>query len=166
MTLEAARDALLSDARAVTDALLAAAEAEARERVAAARREASEIVARARARGEAEGRLQAAREAAQERTLARMDVLAAQREGYDELRRRARYDVLGLREEAGYAELLERLAATARRDLGAGAEQDVDPPGLGGIRAHRGSRSVDYTLVALADRCVAELGPALPRLWA
>ena len=47
-----------------------------------------------------------------------MAVLAARRELYDELRRRARTAVLSLRDEPGYQELLERLAAAARRDLG------------------------------------------------
>ena len=91
MTLEAARDSLLGDARAAARRRLDEAEADARARVeAAARRDADETIARARAQGEAEGRVEAAHEDARERAFARMDVLAAQREAYDELRRRAR----------------------------------------------------------------------------
>lgn len=165
MTLEAARDSLLVDARAAARRRLDEAEADARACVEAARREADETIARARAQGEAEGRVEAAHEDARERALARMDVLAAQREAYDELRRRAREAARGLREQPGYADLLERLAAAARRDLGDDAELEIDPPGAGGVRARAGSRRVDYTLAALADRCVAQLGTGVKRLW-
>jgi vacuolar-type H+-ATPase subunit E/Vma4 len=165
VTLEAARDALLADARAAARRMLDEAETEAEARLESARREAEETIAHARAQGIAEGRVDAAHEEARERTFARMDVLAAQRESYDELRRRAREAVLGLREEPGYAELLERLAAAARRELGADAELEIDPADGGGVRGRAGSRRVDYTLPALADRCVDDLGTAAQRLW-
>ena len=165
MTLEAARDALLSDARAAAQRVREEAEADAEARLEVARREAEETIARARARGIAEGRVDAAQEEARERAFARMDVLAAQRESYDELRRCAREAALGLRKEPGYADLLERLAAAARRDLGDDAELEIDPPDVGGVRARAGSRRVEYTLPALADRCAEELGTAAQRLW-
>ena len=66
-----------------------------------------------------------------------MTVLAAQRESYDELRRRARAAVLALRDEADYPELLERLAAAARRDLGDDA-QLRDRPARSRRRARHG----------------------------
>jgi hypothetical protein len=94
-----------------------------------------------------------------------MEVLAAQRESYDELHRRARAAALALRDEPGYDELLARLAAAVRRDLREDAELEVDPPDGGGVRGRAGSRRADYTLTALADRCVDDLGPALARLW-
>jgi vacuolar-type H+-ATPase subunit E/Vma4 len=166
VTLDAARDALLADARERAAARLAEADAEAGERIERARREAGELVARARAQGEAEGRVAAARAAAVERSSARMEVLAVQRAASDELRRRARAAVLALREAPDYRELLERLTAAARRDLGDGAEIECDPPDVGGVRARAGTRLVDYTLVVLADRCVDALGSRLPRLWA
>lgn len=166
MRLEAAGAALLDDARAVAQRLLDAAEADARGRVDAAHAEAEESIARARAHGEAEGRVEAARAAALERASSRVEVLVARREAYDELRRRAREAALGLRDEAGYPDLLERLSAAARRDLGDGAAVEIDPPGLGGVRARAGSRRVDYTLAALADRCMVQLGASLQRLWA
>jgi vacuolar-type H+-ATPase subunit E/Vma4 len=165
MTLEAARDALLGDAREAAQRRLDEAEAQARAHVEDARRQAADTIARARARGEAEGRVEAAHEEAQVRAFARMDVLAAQREAFDELGRRAREAALALRGEPGYAELLEHLVAAARRDLGEAAELEIDPPGAGGVRARAGSRRVDYTLPALADRCVAQLGGGVARLW-
>ncbi len=145
--------------------MLAEADGECRERLADARRHADELVARARGQGEAEGRVEAEREQALEGLLARTDVLAAQRRAYEELQRRARVAVLGLRGEPGYPELLERLAAAARRDLGDGTRLEIDPPDAGGVRGTAGSLSVDYTLVTLADRCIRELGPGLRRLW-
>jgi len=164
--LDAARDALLADARARAAAELAAADAEADERIARARRQADEVIAQARARGEAEGRIAAARAAAVERSFARMEVLGAQREAHDRLRDGARSAALALRDAPDYPELLDRLMAAVRRDLGEDVEIERDPPGVGGVRGRAGTRQVDYTLIALADRCVDALGPRARRLWA
>lgn len=166
MSVDPAAGALLADARATAERMLAQAQQQAQERVGEAERTAAAMIARAREQGEADGRLEAAHEQAREGILARGDVLRAQREAYDELRRRCRAQVLALREEAGYAALLERLAASARAQLGPGAELEIDPPDAGGVRARAGSRRLDLTLVALADDCVRELGPALRGLWA
>ena len=165
-TLEPAREALLADARARAERLLAQAEQDADALLAGARREAEELIARARDEGRAEGRALAARDAGHERVVTRWEVLAAQRASYDELCRRARAQAIHLREERGYEELLRRLQAAARRDLGEDAEIELDPHGRGGVLAAAGSRGVDYTLAALAERCVQDLGPALARLWA
>lgn len=165
MRIDTARDALLADARERAAQLLAAGEAEAEERIGAARRQAAAMIERARERGEAEGRVEAARDAAVERSFARVEVLAAQREAYDEFSRRARAATLALRDDPEYPALLDRLAAAARRDLGDGAEIERDPPETGGVRGRAGTRSVDYTLSALADRCAAALGPRLRELW-
>jgi hypothetical protein len=165
MTLDAASEALLADASAVAERALAEADDEAERQLAQARAEGDSLLARARKQGEAEGRLESGREEARERTLARMEVLAARREAYEELRRRARAAVLALRSEPAYEELLERLTKAARRDLGEQAELEVDPPQAGGVRASAEGRRVDYTLVALADRCVEGLGAGLKRLW-
>lgn len=165
MSLGSAREALLADARARAQAILAQAETEAARQIEPARRQADALVAAARAQGEADGRLEATREEAVARFSAHMTVLAEQRASYDELRRRARAAVLSLRGEPDYPELLERLAAAARRDLGDGAQLRIDPPDLGGVLGTAGTRAVDYTLVALADRCVDDLGPGLAALW-
>jgi vacuolar-type H+-ATPase subunit E/Vma4 len=165
LSVDVARDALLADARASAERIVAEADAEARERVEAARRTAAELIAQGRARGEAEGRLIAAREAAQHEALARRQVLTARGAAYEELRRRASTAVLTLRQEAGYADLLERLAEAARRDLGDNADLEIDPPDAGGVRARTSTRLVDDTLPALAAACVEALGPRVSRLW-
>lgn len=145
--------------------MLARAGEDAEAAIASARREVEETVAAACARGEADGGARAVRELAREHALARIEVLAARRALYDELRRRARGSVLSLRDEPGYAELLDRLEAVARRELGDGAEIEVDPSEAGGVRGWAGSRRVDYTLPALAERCIAGMGHSLSRLW-
>lgn len=165
MTLATAREALLDDAHRLAQQTIAEADAEAAKRVAEARAQADAVLARARAAGEAEGRAQAAREQAGQRFTAHMQVLAARRASYDTLLARARDAALALREDPGYPGLLDRLGAAARDDLGADAELTVDPPGLGGVRARAGSREVDYTLVALAERCAHDLGERVAELW-
>ena len=161
----AARDALLAEARQEAEGLLTDADADAEAIVERARAQAEQILASAREEGRAEGRAAASREEAQARMLARMQVLAARREAYEQLGQCARAAALALRDDPGYRGLVERLATAARRDLGAGAEVETDPDGAGGVRARAGSRRVDYTLATLADRCVRELGPAAGRLW-
>jgi hypothetical protein len=165
VSLVTAREALLADARRRAEEIVAQAETQACEQLEPARRQADALVAAGRAHGEADGRLEAAREEAAARFSAHMTVLAEQRASYEELRRRARTAVLALRDDADYPELLERLAAAARRDLGDGAQLQIDPPELGGVLGSAGSRTVDYTLVALADRCIDDLGPRLATLW-
>ncbi len=165
-SVEPARAALLADARERAERLLQQAEEQARELIAQAQRDGEELIARAREEGLAAGRAQAARDAGLDRVLTRLEVLAAQRTSYEELRRRLSTEVMALREERDYAELLQRLAAAARRDLGDAAELEIDPPELGGVRARAGSRQVDYTLASLAERCLRDLGPALARMWA
>jgi vacuolar-type H+-ATPase subunit E/Vma4 len=73
--------------------------------------------------------------------------------------------VLELHEQPDYPALLERLSAAARSQLGDDAELVVDPPGRGGVIARRGEASVDYTLAAMADRVIDDLGADLERLW-
>jgi hypothetical protein len=165
MTLAAAREALLDDARRLAQQIIADAEAEAAERLADARAQADGVLARARATGQAEGRAQAAREQAGQRFAAHMQVLAARRASYDMLAARARAAALALREDPGYPDLLDRLGAAARDDLGPDAELTVDPPELGGVLARCGTRAVDYTLVALAERCVHDLGERVAEIW-
>lgn len=165
MTFEAASDALLADAREEAQRLMAQAEGDAVSMLQQARRSADEFVAEARRRGEAEGRRDAARRQARESALARMAILAARREVYEQLRRRAHTAVLSLRDEPGYRTLLEQLASAARRDLGEEAVLEIDPDDVGGVRARAGSRAVDYTLPALAQRCLEGLGPVVQRLW-
>jgi vacuolar-type H+-ATPase subunit E/Vma4 len=165
VTLPALRDAAIADARSEAERALADADREAAGRLAKARSDAEAILERASASGEAEGRIAVGRELARLHAEARAAVLGARRDAYDELRSRAHEAALGLRADPGYPELLERLAAAARRALGADAELELDPSQAGGVRARSGTHSVDLTLPVLADRCIAGLGTTLRRLW-
>ena len=91
--------------------------------------------------------------------------LRAQSRQIEELQLRSREAVLHLREDDRYPGLLDRLARTAREQLGPDAEVEVDPPGLGGVIGRKGQASVDYTLPALAERAIASLGDELESLW-
>lgn len=159
------RAALLAQATADGERLLAEADEEAAAAIARAERETAALVERARAEGRAAAELEAARERRRARREAHAQLLQAQGELYDELRREASAGVLRLRGEPGYPALLERLTAAARAQLGDEVELEIDPPGRGGVVARAGSRSVDYSLPALVDRCLASLGSELERLW-
>jgi vacuolar-type H+-ATPase subunit E/Vma4 len=159
VTVEPARRSLLERARADADRLLDEADERAAGIVAQADADGEALVARARAEGEAAASLEGAQEQAQAHRAARSAVLGARRELFDELRRAAREAVLELRNDPA---LLDRLEAAARDQLGDGAVITRE----GGIRAIDGARSVDYTLEALAERALAELGAEVERLWA
>jgi vacuolar-type H+-ATPase subunit E/Vma4 len=122
-------------------------------------------VAQARAEGEAAATLEGAQEQAQARRAARSGVLAAQRALLEELQRRARDTAQELRAGPSYAALLDRLEALAREQLGADARMTRDAPGSGGVLATGGDRLVDYSLDALARRCLDGLGTKVERLW-
>ena len=164
MTLEPVREALLSDARQDAAQLRQAAEREAGATVAAAREEAGRLRATARADGEAEARAAAAAELARARRDARHSVLAARRDAYERARACAERAASALRDAPRYAALLDALSELARRQLGEDAVVVVDDE-VGGFVATAGTRSVDYRLPAVADRCLVGLGPEVEALW-
>jgi hypothetical protein len=166
VNLEPLREAVLEQARTDSARIRAEASARAAETVGLAEREGVAGVEQARAEGTAAGRSRGGRELAAARREARRLVLEAKRDLHDELRARARAAALAVREEAGYPALLEALSAAARRQLGEHAVLEIDPPDAGGVRAAAGGRSVDYTLVALTDRCLEKLGRRIEELWA
>jgi vacuolar-type H+-ATPase subunit E/Vma4 len=145
-------------ARADTDRRIAAMHAEAEER-------GKVLVERARAEGVAAAEIVDRQEQAAARRRARAMVLAAKRELYEELCRQASAAAHLLRDDPGYPALLERLSAAVRAQLGEDAELEVDPSEAGGVRGSSGPRHVDYTLDALAERCLERLGGGLERLW-
>lgn len=144
---------------------------ESRENAAAARRlelareEAEAQVAQGRLEGERAGKRAAARVRAAAIRESRGSRLQAQQALVDELRAQAREAARRLCEGPGYDELLDRLSVTARNQLGPDAKMERDPPGLGGLRARAGTRSVDYTLPTLVERTIEELGEAVEALW-
>ena len=165
MNLGPLRDAELAQARAEAEAALADADRRAAVELAAAQEKGEELTRRAHVEGAAAAEIAGAHDEAQARRAARALVLAAERELYDELCRRAGEEVSALRGGDAYRALLEELSAVARRQLGAGARLDVDPDGLGGVRGSSNGRSVDYTLPSVVDRALERLGARTEELW-
>ena len=164
-TLTPLREALLADARARAAQLRAEAEEHVRAELAAARAHADALVARARGEAEQRAALAALRGSSAQRREAQRRILEAQRAAYDALRADAATAVLGLRDEPGYAQLLDRLEADARARLGAGAVVERDPGGAGGVIARNGGRLIDATLPALAAQALDDLGAEVGALW-
>ena len=134
-------------------------------RLAEARTRAHALVAKSRFEGEQLAAREARRRLGAASRRRRELQLAAQRVLVDELRLRAREEALAARGEPRYRDLLERLASTARSQLGEAAEVELDTPGTGGVVARAGDRSVDYTLPTLVDRAIASMDVELERLW-
>jgi vacuolar-type H+-ATPase subunit E/Vma4 len=165
MNLDPLRNTLLSAAAADADAITLAATTEAAEKLSIAEAQVANELARARAEADAAAAGEALRIAGRARSNARQAVLRAQRNVYDELRMRVVAAALELRHDPEYDELLERLQDRARELLGESATVEIDPPGVGGVRASSGSRHVDLSLPALAERSLASLGPDLELIW-
>lgn len=148
------RDALLTRARMEADALVAGAEAEAEAALGRARQEAEDLRALARAQGEADAEAVLVSARTRSRRRARARVLAAQRELYDELRRRV-HRAAGDRasDPAGYDRLRRRLVERAHEALG--PEAVVSEPPEGGVVARSGGRRFVCTLPDLADAALA-----------
>ena len=165
MNVSPLRAAVLGQAEAEVDVILADADRRAAAELERAQAEGEAQLGQARTEGERAGELETARDRALAHREARRLVLEARRSVYDEFRGQARAAALSLREADAYPALLERLAKAARDQLGDGAELEIDPPEAGGVRGRARNRLVDYTLPALADRCIATLGAELEGLW-
>jgi vacuolar-type H+-ATPase subunit E/Vma4 len=130
-----------------------------------AQRDAEELTRRAREEGEAAADAVFARERATSRRDSSTTVLDSKRAALLEVQAGVCDAVLGLRTAPDYARLLDGLAARARAQLGPDAQIVRDPKDVGGVIAEEGVRRVDYTLPALADRALAELGEKLEGMW-
>lgn len=157
------RAALLAAARADAAKVVQEAESQRDELLARARRTADELVAAARAAGEADASATLAARIAQSRREARRSVLIAQRDLYDELRRRCRAAASALAGTPEYEAMRRRLVDEARQELGPEATIGDSPDG--GIVATAGSERVDLSLPALADRALDRSGPEVAGLW-
>jgi hypothetical protein len=164
VSLDPVRRALLDDARRDAAALRASARDDAESSVRAARADADRMVAAARAEGEAEVRAVVATELARARRGARELVLAAQREADERARAEVRRAASGSRDAHDHPALVAELGARARRQLGPSATVTVDEE-VGGVVAREGTRSVDYRLPVIAERCFDALGPERDELW-
>jgi len=165
VNLEPLRVALRAETEAEVQERLAAVDATCARTLAEAEARAHELARQGRHEGEEAAAKEAARRRATATRRARELRLRAQSRQVEELQLRSREAVLLLREDSRYPELLDRLARTARAQLGPDAEGEVDPAGLGGVIGRKGRLSVDYTLPTLADRAIASLGDELEGLW-
>ena len=165
MNVEPLRGALRAEVEAEASSSRAAVDAECARRLADAHARAGELIREGRLVGERAVARESLRRRAAAARHGRELRLAAQRAVLDELRARAREGSLELVGDARYPALLAGLERAAKDQLGSDAELEVDPAGEGGVRAHAGSRSVDYTLPALVEREIAELGDELLELW-
>lgn len=165
MNLESLRTAFVEQAEADAAWRRLEVEAECEKLLWAARAAASRLVEQ----GRREGRLTADQESARRRGAAqrraREAQLGARGALYQELRELARAEALQLRSHPAYGALLDRLVGAAKARLGAEAEIEIDPPDAGGVFARSGRRSVDYTLPALAERAIGDLGREVEQLW-
>lgn len=165
VTLEALQVAALATASEAGDAISRAAEAHAEGIVAAARKEAAELVARRSAAAERLADLQARERLAQARSESRATVLRAQKTVLMEATTAVHAAIGRLVEDPRYALLCDRLAEEARARLSAAGPVQIISIPSGGIVARAGSRQLDYSLHAQADRCLRAVAGELERLW-
>ncbi len=157
--------ALLDDARSEARRILAEANHAAEERIAQAEREAEVELDRARRRQEQAAQARVDQELARARTEAHDRVLSTRSELRDRLVDDVHAAALAMRHDTRYPDLLDRLEAIVRAQLGTGAVIERDPDPAGGVRATSGRRQVDYTLPALADRALDVLADQVATLW-
>lgn len=165
MNVESLREALLAEADGEEKRHLADVDHTCELGLARARARAATLTARSRAEGERAAAQETRRRLGAARRRGRELRLAAQRTLVEELHRRSLDAAFAARDDPRYGDLLRRLAIRARAHLGPGAELELDPPGLGGVRARAGQRSVDYTLPTLVERTIRGLGLELEALW-
>jgi len=165
MNLEPLRHALMAEADGEEKRRLAEIDQTCEVELSAARARATSLTAHSRAEGERAAEQEARRRRGAASRRRRELRLAAQRELVDELRQRTLAAALASRGEPRYRALLARLERRVRSQLGSEVEIDEDPPGLGGVRARAGERSVDYTLPTLVERAIAGLGEEVAELW-
>ncbi len=164
MSVERLRATILAAAEDEAEATADEAEARAAEILDRARSEGDALLEQAQAEGRRVGLLESARARAHARRRAGELVLAARQEVFERFRREAHAAALALRGDESYQALLDRLATDAAEALGEDAAVELHPP-AGGVTARAGRRSVDFTLPALADRCIDGLGVRLEELW-
>jgi hypothetical protein len=158
-SLEPLRAALIARANDDAGHGRAGAEASEREAVAGAHEQAAALLAAARVQGERDAAALHVIELARTRRRAREVVLHAQRDAYEELRERAEEAVRELLRDPIWH---QQLITVLRRQLGEQAELCEQPDG-GVIAQEPDGRSIDTSVVALADQAVAALD--LDRLW-
>ena len=165
MNLEAYRRCRLEEARLAAQALEVEAAGAATRRLAEAAHAAETILAKANAEATAEADRDSSAALARDRRRARRTVLEAKRAAYEDMIARVRAGAAAMRTEPSYHHLMKGLERAARRRFGDAANVVTEPAPAGGIVAHLDGRRVDYSLPALAEWSVGELGAEVERLW-
>jgi cell division septum initiation protein DivIVA len=158
--LEPLRTLVLRRARADADAILAEADADAARVIGTARAEADRILAAARSSGAADAEALRVTEVARACRSARGLVLLAQRDVYDDVRRRTR---AALTADDTAARVRAALEARARSVLGPDA-RIVDVP-VGGVTGEIGGLRVDCSVDALVERAITVEAGRLAGAW-
>jgi len=155
LALRPLADALLAAAAEDAGRVTAAAAQASAQALAQAREQAEEILREARRQGAADADTMRAAAQAGVRRQARGELLRAQREVYEQLRRQARLGAAQLRTRPEYARLRGHLAQAVWQALGGDASiYDADG---GGIIGEIAGRRMDCSLASFADRAVEEL---------
>ncbi|RLE20890.1 MAG: hypothetical protein DRJ50_10035 [Actinobacteria bacterium] len=164
-SLEPVRAALLADANAEAEQIVRDATRAADRLVNQTEHDAEAEVTEVERRGELSARARADQQVARARDEAHSIVLHTQEILHQQLADAARAAVLNLRNDPRYPALLDHFADVARNQLGDAAIIERDPEPDGGIIAVAGTRRVDYTLPALADRALDALADETAALW-
>ncbi len=162
-SLKPVRAALIRDAEADAQRAIDAAQAEADRIIANARHTARQTAETARAAGRKAGTRAADADVAGLRRGLRNQLLAARDDAYRSWRQEGAEAVLRLRDDPRYQSWKEALTRTARDMLGADAHVVEHPQG--GVVAELGSRRVDLSLPALADRALDQVAEEVDGLW-
>ncbi|MGZ6300194.1 MAG: hypothetical protein ACXWMN_06850 [Candidatus Limnocylindria bacterium] len=160
--LDAMREHHLAAARAQAESIVQAARVQAQQIIASGVADVATLLDHARKEGEAAADLDTNREWITARRRARGLILSAQREMYQELRDAV---ARAARADPRYPVLLETLAHAGQRQLGPGAEVDLDRHGDGGVRVTRKGRRIDWSLAVLVGGSLDRLGPRVTELW-
>lgn len=165
MTLHAVHDFALGAAATEADAIRRAARERAEKIVADAQGEAAALIAQRRAAAERLADLEERERLAEARAEARATVLRAQRSVLVEARSAVQAAVRRLIDDPRYDRLLKRLTADARERLAPAGPVRITAVPDGGLVARAGSREIDYSLDAQADRCLQAMASDVERLW-
>ncbi|MDH4277174.1 MAG: V-type ATP synthase subunit E family protein [Acidimicrobiia bacterium] len=163
--LEPVRTVLLENARSQAEQIIGEAHAAADAVVADATETADGEIRRAVDRARAAAQARSDQRLEQARAGAHRHILRTKGDVTHRLTLATHQAVLDLRSDPRYPDLLAHLERLARSQLGPDAEIERDPEGLGGVIGRHGSRRVDYTLPALGDRALNQLGDDTEQLW-
>jgi vacuolar-type H+-ATPase subunit E/Vma4 len=164
-SLEPVRATLLADANAEAERIVREATRSADRLVNQAEHDADAEVVEVERRGEASARALDDQHVARARDEAHSIIMRTQEIFHQQLAEAVRDAALDLRNDPRYPALLDHFADVARNQLGDAAIIERDPEPGRGIIAVAGTRRVDYTLPALADRALDALSDETAALW-